>query len=69
MEIEVDSKVVGYRTIGGLAMPMSDVLTRVELPGKRPYWVMARGVCNGITLCSEQYTTLKAAKAALRGVA
>jgi hypothetical protein len=60
----LEQRARGIRRIAGTEWPIVDQLERQQLPGKRPRWIVVRGLCNGVPDSATEYRRLKEAQAA-----
>lgn len=58
---------VGTRHRVGTDWPVLDEVRRCQLPGKRPTWVVLRGLCNGVPDGATEHATQREALAEFRG--
>lgn len=65
MEKLIASKRVGTRTIAGTDWPVENQVLRVAQPGRRVYWTLVMGLCNGVPRGSQRFASKAAALAAM----
>lgn len=62
-------RVVRYELRAGTELPVLDRLERDQRPGRRPTWIVTRGLCNGTPARADEYRTLTEARAAFDALA
>lgn len=62
----IDERTLGHRPIAGTDWPVRDLLTREQIPGRRPQWQIVRGLCNGVPTGVDTYSTRREALEAWR---
>ncbi len=58
----LESRRVGVKHLRGNAFLIEDRLERQQLPGKKPVWVVLRGLCDGVPESHQTFHTLTMAR-------
>lgn len=67
MRTLINERQCGTRTILNTAWPVLDLLEREQLPGRKPTWIVTRGLCNGVPRGATEHRTRRAAVADFEG--
>lgn len=54
-------RVTGHRALIGTEFPVYDQVAREVLPGRRPTWIVTRGLCNGVPTTAIEFLSRRGA--------